>query len=476
MIPMTYSNLAEKKDDKIEDDGKVNVRALMDEIRSKVKSDVELHKDRRLAFNPYKADGDVRAQHKAGELLYSEELRYLNQSYAYAHTARSAADKISSHRWGPVGKLIVKIKRKVTGILWDSVLKEYFESEREYQANLVRYLNSVSKYVDARDASNFWELIRKIDYDVTKALDRIERISDEQTGTIRTTERALYDSFNSLARDLSNLQGDVGSLAAKLQVVESVASGLESIVSRASKTAPTEITFPGDQSYLLLENRFRGSEDDISSRLEIYPPIFSSAPGVVLEIGGGRGELQLLFQAAGVKSYNVDIDEAMVASAKAKGVDARLGDGIKHLSELPDKSIGGVIAVQVVEHLPWKVLEALFTLCSKKVKKGGRVIFETINPRSVMALSSNYFRDPTHVWPLHPDTLSYQMSLCGLKIVEVKNLSPVPQEAGISEVALGEFMSPRWAEALQLINRNFSRLHELLYGFQDYCVVAEVTE
>ena len=68
------------------------------------------------------------------------------------------------------------------------------------------------------------------------------------------------------------------------------------------------------------------------------------------------------------------------------------------------------------------------------------------------------------------------MNLYGLTNIETKFLSPVPQEAGIGEIPLGSHMTPLWQESLHLINRNFARLHELLYGFQDYCVVAEINK
>jgi O-antigen chain-terminating methyltransferase len=101
-------------------------------------------------------------------------------------------------------------------------------------------------------------------------------------------------------------------------------------------------------------------------------------------------------------------------------------------------------------------------------------VFETINPQSMLALSSNYFRDPTHVWPLHPDTLSFAMTLAGLKIIEIRKLSPVPQESLLKKVPVEEYMTPRWSHAVDTLNRNVEQLNELLYGFQDYAVIAEV--
>ena len=463
-------------------DERPDVLSIMAEIRRKVKEDSEAHKDSRGDFAPSAAQFNGNVSRKAGELLYSEELRYLNTHYAYS--TQLDLNKIQSHRPGFLGKLVVKAKRKVLSIIWDSLLKEYFSAEREFQANTVRFLNDVSKYLDARDASNFWELVRKIDYDVTKVLERVERINDEQMASLRSSERRIFDEVNDVRTALTKLREVNVGQDAKISVLDSVARGLESIVSKlkyfedtkaphASAASAPEKALP-EFSYLLLENRYRGSEAEIASRISIYPPIFAGAKAPVLEMGPGRGELQAMFKAQMIPSYGVDMDEAMVKVALEKGVDVRFGDGIAHLRDCADRSIGGVIAIQVVEHLTRAQLQELFALCTKKIVKGGKVIFETINPQSVLALSSNYFRDPTHVWPLHPDTLSYAMSLSGLDIKEIRKLSPVPDGAMLKKIPVEEYMTPRWAYTVESLNRNFTQLNDLLYGFQDYCVIAEV--
>jgi O-antigen chain-terminating methyltransferase len=471
---------------------KSNVADIMDEIRQKIIADVQEHKDKPLQFNPYKADANSGPTSRAGELLYSEELRVLNEKWAFANLARRKVEEsITSHRPGLIGKIIVKFKRKFASSIWDSILKPYFEEEQEFSANVVRFLNQTSKYVDQRDASNFWELIRKIDVDVTNSLERIERIKDELSADLRTHQKISSDTISSIGAQQSKFDEKLGHFEAQLKVLDSVAKGLESIVARASKSVAStdsnssnsymdegsfKVKFNADQSYCLLENRFRGSEDLIRDRVSIYLPYYKNAKMPVLEIGGGRGELQKLFKENNINSYSIDIDQAMVDAGIEKGVDVRFGDGIAHLASLPDKSLSGVIAIQVVEHLTQMQLQELFKLCAKKVINGGKIIFETINPRSVVALSSNYFRDPTHIWPLHPDTLAFQMDLFGLKNIETRFLSEIPQEAGMEIIESGTHMPPLWQDTLLRINRNFKRLHDLLYGYQDYCVVAEVRE
>jgi len=458
---------------------KPDIPSIMADIRRKIAADLATSKDQTKPFPSYKADTNGTSARKAGELLHSEELRYLNQNYSYS--SRLSLDSISSHRPGFIGKFIVKVKRKFLSVLWENLLKDYLASEKEYNASLVRFLNDVSKYVDSRDASNFWELIRKIDYDVNRATERIERHSDEIGATLRTNERNLRDSLEkelrTFQRYITELQGQSAKHDQSLRTLESVTSGLEGIVARlkspTSTTGETKVTVP-DYSYVLLENRFRGSQEEIAERLSIYPKYFLGTKLPVLEIGSGRGELQVLFKNSSVPSYGVDSDEGMITEAKERGLDVRLEDGIAHLRNVADGSLGGVIAIQVVEHLPRTVLDELMTLCARKVAKGGKIIFETINPRSMLALSSNYFRDPTHVFPQHPDTLSHSMSLAGMKIVEVKYLSPVPQEVSLREISQEEYMTPRWVELIDRFNSNIRALNDLLFGYQDYCVIGEV--
>ena len=458
-----------------------DVTAIMAEIRERVKSEVAAAKDSPKAFRGKPADFAAGATRRAGELLHSEELRYLNQHYAAVFGPRLRMEQVTSHRAGIIGRAIVSLKRKILAVVWDHLLKDWVHEQREYQVNLLRFLNDSSKYIDARDAGNFWELIKKIDYDITGALERIERIADASSASVRASERELADT---LARELKSLRDGVAELRTtaaqhgdSLRALDSVARGLEGIVSslgRPFEAKDASVAAIPDQSYLLLENRYRGSEQLIASRLSIYPQMFPKiADKPICEIGGGRGELQQLFKESGIRSYSVDIDRAMAEASVAKQLDARFGDGIEHLASLEDDSLAGVIAIQVVEHLNRQQLEHLFSLCAQRVAPGGVVVFETIDPRSILALSSNYFRDPTHVQPLHPDTLSYMLTLYGFEIVEVRSLSEVPNEAQLKLIEIEEYMTPRWGHLIDTINNNIQQLNRLLYGHQDFCVVAK---
>ena len=100
--------------------------------------------------------------------------------------------------------------------------------------------------------------------------------------------------------------------------------------------------------------------------------------------------------------------------------------------------------------------------------------FETINPGSVCALSSNFFRDPTHVWPLHPDTMRFMMEMHGIATQEVMLRSPYPDDVTLQPIRIQEYLPARWSSTLNAINANMDRLNSILFGHQDYCIVGRV--
>lgn len=475
MSPQAKSNAAHSTEPK------PDIPALMEEIRSRIRHDVEGNKDRRPGLRLHQAETNSAAAPKAGALYSSEDLNYL---HAHCYSSLSPnLEAITTHRKNILGRLIVGAKRKIVSLVW-KVMRDSFREQRDWNSHVVRFLTDAARYVDQRDASSFWELIRKIDTDVTKTQARLAELSDEQMGSLRTAERELTSQFNLALSDiqtrLANVSTTVAKYDDKIKTLDQVARGLESVIAKLHRPAPalpqaseSSASSTPNYSYLLLENRFRGGELEILERLRVYPEIFKGSSAPILEIGGGRGELQHLFRDAGMQSYLVDTDPAMVERAVEKGFDARLGDGIAHLRTLPDRSLGGVVAIQVVEHLEQAQLEELVALAEAKVRSGGRVVFETINPQSLLALSSNYYRDLTHKFPIHPDTLSYIMSLAGLEVEEVRTLSPIAREAKLAELSVDSFMTPRWAETIETLNRNIEQLNRLLYGDQDYCVIAK---
>src|SRR5439155_4132093 len=208
--------------------------------------------------------------------------------------------------------------------------------------------------------------------------------------------------------------------------------------------------------YCAFGSRMRGSTETVRERQRVYVDDFrGSAP--VLDVGCGRGELLGLLREAGIDARGVDADADMVAYARGEGLDVEQADALAYLEALEDSSLGGVFAGQVVEHLPPPALLRLLELAARKLRPGGLLVAETINPLSPLALRS-YFADLTHAQPLVPETLELLARQAGFAETEVRFLNE-PAER------LTEPDDP-------VIAANVRRLNELLFAPLDYAILA----
>jgi SAM-dependent methyltransferase len=208
--------------------------------------------------------------------------------------------------------------------------------------------------------------------------------------------------------------------------------------------------------YFAFESRMRGSVDAIRERQRRYvDDLRTAAP--VLDVGCGRGELLQLLREAGIEARGIDADADMVAYARGEGLDVEQADLVEFLGRQEDGSLGGIFMGQVVEHLPAPVLLRALELAAAKLRAGGLLIAETINPLSPLALR-HYFADLTHAQPLVPETLEL-----------------LARQAGFAETELRYLNEP--AERLTepddpVIAANVRRLNELLFAPLDYALVA----
>jgi SAM-dependent methyltransferase len=219
----------------------------------------------------------------------------------------------------------------------------------------------------------------------------------------------------------------------------------------------------GAWKYVGFEDRFRGSRDEIRSRLEAYLPIFSGATDV-LDIGCGRGEFLALLREHGIGARGLDLNHEMVEVCRAQGFDATEGDALAYLRSLPDQSLGGLFAAQVAEHLEPDYLLELLEEAFVKLRPGSAIVLETINVASWFAFFSSYVRDITHVRPLHPDTLSYLLTAHGFQEVTVRYSAPYPERDKLVRVA-GEGVVE------DALNANADKLNALLFTDMDYAAI-----
>ena len=453
---------------------KIDVEALMRQIREDVKATLAKSGNEIAPFHPG-AVSDARA---LSPVILSEELHYLNSHWSDCYSPQH----VESHR-KVLGKAIVFLKRRMMSLIWTTIMRDYVDRERKFFMNLVRFLNSTARYIDARDNEVTLQMAKKIDHDISETHQRFDRMIGEVDGTLRAVELELSRRIAQVESLRAGDQGAVRQLTSDMKHLDEMCHGLERMLSLLAKPAEaasisnasventTPRTFESGLDYLLLENRFRGSEALIRERMRDYVEIFRGATKPVVDVGCGRGEFLELLRENNIPCLGIDLDDSMVAWSKAKGFEVWHGDALKLLEGLPDASLGGLIASQVVEHLTKEQLERFIELSRAKVVPGGAIVYETINPNSVLALSRNFFRDPTHVWPVHPETLQFVMEMKGVAKTEIRYRSAYPEEVQLKGLVIDGTLPARWNSVIERINEAFGKLNSLLFGHQDYCII-----
>ena len=179
--------------------------------------------------------------------------------------------------------------------------------------------------------------------------------------------------------------------------------------------------------YRAFEERFRGSQDLIRSRLEQYGPFLDAivATGThrpALDLGCGRGEWLELLRDRGIKASGVDLDEEMLAAARERQLDVREGDAIDALCHTADGSLSIVTGFHIAEHVPFERLQTLISEAYRALEPGGLLLLETPNPENIRVASHTFYLDPSHEKPLPPALLSFLIEHAGFKRKKILRL------------------------------------------------------
>ena len=291
----------------------------------------------------------------------------------------------------------------------------------------------------AVDQKGYNEALLKLVDDISEALDRSAANGEQATRLVAELEERLT----------------------RLERRERGSGGGAGPGAPAPTTVAVQPAAAAIPDYFAFESRMRGSTSVIRARQQPYVDDFRAA-APVLDVGCGRGEFLELLRDAGIEATGVDADADMAAYAQGEGLAVVQADALAHLGALPDGSLGGIFASQLVEHLPPAVLFRLLELAVAKLRPGGLLVAETINPLSPLALR-NYFADLTHAQPVVPETLELLARQAGFAAVETRYLNE--PERRLEVPADGAAGDPVAAE-------NARRLNEVVFAPLDYAIVA----
>lgn len=224
-------------------------------------------------------------------------------------------------------------------------------------------------------------------------------------------------------------------------------------------------------TYVAFEDQFRGEQAEIRRRVEDYVPLFLGASDIV-DVGCGRGELLDALRERGVSARGVDVSPAMVELCRGRGFDVELGDALEYVRRQPDGSVGGLVAIQVVEHFAPAYLTRFLEACYHAMRPGSRLVLETINPACWMAFFETYIRDLTHQQPLHPETLRHLVQASGFSSVDVQYRAPVSAADRLARVPRTAPLSGEIAALAAAIDDHADKLNARLFSSMDYVVIA----
>ncbi|MBM3335513.1 methyltransferase domain-containing protein, partial [Candidatus Sumerlaeota bacterium] len=284
-------------------------------------------------------------------------------------------------------------------------------------------------------------------------LDIADYIGKLDTGISERHAEAMTNTQQALRKEIAHLNEQWG-------------ARLTEVASRMPDAAPARSAALTGFDYMGFSSSLRGKPDVIRQQQARYVEILRGQNNV-LDAGCGRGELLELLRESGIAAYGVDLDENMVRCCREKGLDARCEDVLEHLAALPDGSLGGIVALQLIEHLDFTNLLLLLRLSALKLRSEGVIILETVNPTCLATFSGAFYADPTHLRPIHPEASRLLLENVGFGNVCIEFLSPVPDGEKLAPLALDSQVEPGLRRVVELINENINRLNSILYNYGD---------
>lgn len=356
--------------------------------------------------------------------------------------------------------------------LWKGDVRFPIRSHRGFLGGLVVAFKRLLRPLVATPQNDLWERQRIFNVVLIERLQGFETLVEQLARRVEHAELLTQKGFTDLTRHHDAL---FAVLDQKIDLYrrknELLNHGLASALARAEASAGVAplAERQAEAGYLALEARYRGSEADIRSRLTPYAERLAGH-GPVLDLGCGRGEMLSLLAERGIAARGVDGSEQMVEVCRERGLAAERGDLFAVLAQAPPGSLGAVVSFHVIEHLPPESLDRLVRLAWGALRPGGLLILETPSPMALAAGARNFWLDPTHQRPVHPESLKLSFELAGFDPIERLDLRPFPAAEQLPELALADF-PPEQRELADRVNRLRDRLNDLLYGPQDFALI-----
>ncbi|HMF58513.1 MAG TPA: methyltransferase domain-containing protein [Pyrinomonadaceae bacterium] len=333
------------------------------------------------------------------------------------------------------------------------------QSARAHEESRNRFDNLAARFDDlvSRLDEEHKESIHRFDDLAAQAVER-ERKSENLYGALKEEIEKTFQKEQEIRMELA-LQG------------QRIARLLEELRNRSSRetvsatsAATDSLTSSGvdshelDALYAALENRFRGTSEEIRERLRVYLPLLKAGEigtsrKPILDLGCGRGEWLDVLRSERFAARGVDSNSILINECRERGLDVAEDDLMNYLRRMPDAALGALTGFHVIEHMPFETLVKMLDEAVRVLQPGGALIFETPNPQNVLVGSCNFYFDPTHRNPLPAPVMQFLLESRGLTRVEIIKLNPST------------------AEPVEGASDLVRRFNQYFYGPMDYAIV-----
>ena len=225
--------------------------------------------------------------------------------------------------------------------------------------------------------------------------------------------------------------------------------------------------------YKNFELSFRGSEKEIKNKLTkryskdledfVLNSTASHAPKL-LDLGSGHGEFLDVAREAGFKTYGVDLSAHAVDMCLRKSHQVVERDLLEHLRSQDGNSLDFISLIHVAEHCNPMYLHDIFKEVHRCLHSSGHFLVETPSLFSLWASQRQFYLDPTHERPVHPDYLQFLAGQTGFADCSTKWFDKVKHE----HVCNFEYLKDKLCEKGK---SEIDKLSSWLYGPMDFSCI-----
>jgi SAM-dependent methyltransferase len=139
----------------------------------------------------------------------------------------------------------------------------------------------------------------------------------------------------------------------------------------------------------------------------------------VADVGSGPGHVTARLDALGVPAFGVDVSPGMVALARQAHPGLRFHVGSMTSLDLPDETLGGVLALYSIIHVPDDHLQTVFDEFRRVLVPGGHVLlcFQSGDGDGHLRLTERFGHEISldYYWRT-PDAVAEQLVKAGLRL------------------------------------------------------------